>query len=174
MSLSGDSPSIIHIATHGYYFEESQAHRFTYYSSFEGEWIPDNDRSGLILANANSSWLGCGQFGWDDGTLTASEINGIDLSRTKLVVLSACQTGLGENNSEDTYGLMRALKNAGARSIIMSLWEVDDRATTVFMTELYEGIASGDEVHDAFIKAQRKVKKEFVNSAYWAAFVLLD
>ena len=174
-SISGNSPSIMHLATHGYYLGLPEARKFAYFSSYEEDrWIPEDVRCGLILSGANDAWLGKAPAGGNDGTLTAEEINGLDLSNTELVVLSACQTGLGENTSEGTYGLMRAFKNAGVGSIIMSLWEVNDEATILFMTTFYKQLANGKERHIAFNKAQETVKKKYPEARYWAAFVMVD
>lgn len=168
------SPSILHIATHGFYMEEKLAHKYAFYSEYEDKWIPDGLRSGVILSGSNDVWLGKRKSGGNDGTLTADEINGLDLSGTELVVLSACQTGLGEYNAEGTYGLMRAFKNAGAGSIVMSLWEVNDEATTLFMTTFYSRLVSGKDRYEAFLNAQEAVKKKYPSPNCWAAFVMLD
>lgn len=173
-SISGNSPSILHFATHGFYLGLPEARRFAYYSSYEDRWIPEDVRCGLILSGANGAWLGRTPTGGNDGTLTAEEINGLDLSNTELVVLSACQTGLGENTSEGTYGLMRAFKNAGVGAIIMSLWEVNDNATILFMTTFYKQLSAGKERHIAFNKAQETVRRRFPEARYWAAFVMVD
>ena len=173
-SVSGDSPSILHLATHGFYLGFPEARGFAYYSSYGDNWIPEDVRCGLILSGANDAWLGRVAAGGNDGTLTAKEINGLDLSKTELVVLSACQTGLGENTSEGTYGLMRAFKNAGVGAIIMSLWKVNDNATILFMTTFYKQLATGKERHVAFNKAQETVRKKFPEARYWAAFVMVD
>ena len=98
----------------------------------------------------------------------------MDLRGTYLVVLSACETGLGEVSSEGGFGLQRSFKQAGVRSLIMSLWEVNDDATKYIMTELYSNLLSGKDKRAAFLEAKRKCKKEFPEPQYWAAFIMLD
>ena len=100
----------------------------------------------------------------------------MDLRKTDLVVLSACQTALGEITGEGVFGLQRGFKKAGARTIIMSLWPVDDNATLLMMTEFYNNLTSGMSKREAFNAAQNKVKKTkgFENPRYWAAFIMLD
>lgn len=176
--MSGNSPSLLHLATHGFYLSESDAHKLNYYSSRykDNSYIPESDRMGLILSGANDSWTGDSPSRGNDGTLTAREIIGIDMSKTELVVLSACQTGLGEDSHDGTYGFLRAFKNAGVGTLVMSLWKVDDAATQLFMTEFYKFIRKGKDRHTAFKKAQNKVKntKEYKSPRYWAAFIMLD
>lgn len=177
-SLSGHSPSIVHLATHGFYLTNSDAHKLNFYNGRyqEEQFIPATERIGLVLSDANLCWIGEKTSGGDDGTLTAQEIMGMDLSQTELVTLSACQTGLGEDSSDGTYGLQRAFKYAGVRSLIMSLWKVNDDATRLFMTTFYDSLSKGHDRHDAFTKAQKKVRgtKEYKSPYFWAAFVMVD
>ena len=109
-----------------------------------------------------------------DGILRADEIAKLDLSGCRLVVLSACQTGLGEYNSEGVYGLQRAFKLAGAQSILMSLWSVDDKTTAELMTEFYNGLIAGHEPDDALVSAQRSHRQKGYSPDKWASFVLLN
>ena len=132
-------------------------------------------RSGLILSNGGRAWKGEHIPDWiDDGILQADEIAGLDLSGTSLLVLSACQTALGDISSDGVYGLQRAFKNSGVETIIMSLWEVDDKATFEFMTAFYRALTKGRSKHDAFCEAQRQIKKNYEDPYYWAAFIMLD
>jgi CHAT domain-containing protein len=111
----------------------------------------------------------------DDGILKASEIATMDLSKTDLVVLSACQTGQGEITGEGVFGLQRAFKKAGVGTILMSLQEVDDTATEILMTNFYKEYISGKSKHEALRLAQLKViEQRGANPDYWASFILLD
>jgi CHAT domain-containing protein len=115
----------------------------------------------------------------DDGILTAEEVAGLDLSGVELVVLSACDTGVGEIAAgEGVFGLRRAFQIAGARSVIMSLWSVDDLSTRAWMRALYEGrfdrdLPTADAVHEASLALlrDRRSKGLSTHPFYWAAFV---
>ena len=91
-----------------------------------------------------------------------------------MVVLSACETGLGEVSSEGVFGLQRSFKQAGVKTLIMSLWEVSDQATSYMMTEFYSGLLSGKDKRSAFLEAKRKCKEKYPEPQYWAAFIMLD
>ena len=100
-------------------------------------------RSGLLLAGANTALKGLPlPEGVEDGVLTAKEIAGMDLRRLDLVALSACQTGLGEITGDGVFGLQRGFKKAGANTLLMSLWKVDDTATQLLMTQFYKNMLS--------------------------------
>ena len=91
-----------------------------------------------------------------------------------MVVLSACQTGLGEVTSEGVFGLQRGFKKAGAHTIVMSLWKVDDNATKDLMTEFYKNLVNGKSKREAFISAQEFLLKKYQDPRKWAAFVMVD
>jgi tetratricopeptide (TPR) repeat protein len=175
-SLSSKSPDIIHIATHGFYFSGDLSNNKI---TEEGNNFKTNKnplfRSGLIMAGANRAWLGDSPIdGVDDGILTAFEVSNLDLSNTKLVVLSACETGLGDiKGSEGVYGLQRAFKMAGVQYLIVTLWEIRDEVTVEFMNTFYEQWLKGKEIHDAFKLAQVEMRKKY-EANFWAAFVLVD
>lgn len=177
-SMSGRSPSIIHIATHGYYLNEKEAHR----SNRLRFAVNSNDshsyplrRCGLILSGGQHSWLGESlPEGLEDGILTGEEIAGMNLSNTDLVVLSACQTGLGEITRDGVYGLHRAFKAAGVRTIVMSLWEVNDEATELMMTKFYSHLSLGKSKRESFDYAVSAVKAKYDDPEYWAAFIMID
>jgi len=135
-------------------------------------------RSGLALAGANDTLAGRHATGGDDGILTAEEVIGIDLWGTKLVVLSACESGLGDlRGSEGVYGLRRAFALAGAQNLVMSLWQVDDKATSTLIPAMYARFTQGQNPQQALLAAQRDYiaaqRKEghYPHPYYWAAFV---
>jgi CHAT domain-containing protein len=135
-------------------------------------------RSGLLLANANHAWKTGKPAGTDkeDGILTAYEISQLNLQQTELVVLSACETGLGViEGNEGVYGLQRAFKIAGARYLIMSLWKVDDNRTQDLMAVFYENwLDKGLASPEAFEKAKAAMRQKHPNPFYWAGFVLVE
>ena len=133
--------------------------------------------SGLAFAGANRR--GAMRLDEDDGILTAEEVAGLNLNGVQWAVLSACDTGLGEIRAgEGVFGLRRAFQVAGARTVIMSLWPVDDQATRAWMRALYEarfrrGLSTADAVHSASVTVlnERRAKKQGTLPVYWAAFV---
>ncbi len=166
-ALSGKEISTLHIATHGFFLSTDE--------NMSGD--QSLVQSGLLLSGANYAWQNKPiPEGIEDGILTAKEISFMDLRKTDLVVLSACQTALGEITGEGVFGLQRGFKKAGARTIIMSLWPVDDNATLLMMTEFYTNLTKGMTKREAFLAAQNKVKttEGFGNPRYWAAFIMLD
>ena len=131
-------------------------------------------RAGLIFAGANDAWLsGKSPHESEDGILSAYEISNLDLSNTKLVVLSACETGLGELRGNDgVYGLQRAFRMAGVENIIMSLWKVPDEQTQELMELFYSKWFDGQSLRDAFRSAQFTMAEKYP-PFYWAGFVLM-
>ncbi|MBO4243995.1 MAG: CHAT domain-containing protein, partial [Bacteroidales bacterium] len=109
-----------------------------------------------------------------DGILTAKEISRLDFRGLDLVVLSACQSGLGEVTGEGVFGLQRGFKKAGAQTIVMSLWNVNDDATQLLMTEFFKNLTAGHSKREAFVMAQSQVRKKYPHPAMWAAFVMVD
>ena len=117
-------------------------------------------RSGLLFAGANNALTGKKlPHGVDDGILTANEISQLDFRDMDLVVLSACQTGLGEIKGDGVFGLQRGFKKAGAKSIMMSLWKVDDEATRLLMTQFYKNLTSGMSKHESLKQAQKYLRE---------------
>ena len=178
-ALSGKQTPIIHIATHGFFYkdEETKGKAFFETLSMSHNNQPDNSlkRSGLILAGAQKAWLGEPiPDDVEDGILLAEEIATMDLTGTDLVVLSACETGLGEITSEGVFGLQRAFKKAGVQTLIMSLWTVEDEATSLFMREFYKQWLGGKSRHDAFIATQKFMQNKYADPYYWAGFIMLD
>ena len=174
--LSGNSPDILHIATHGFYLDENSQKPFAQnvntYSQKESAMV----LAGLALSGADKAWKGNFEnVNSEDGILTAYEISQLDLSNTKLVVLSACETARGKIFPVDgVFGLQRAFKQAGAGSILMSLWKVDDGVTAIFMEHFYKFLFETNDRHKALKLAQEDVKKKFPDPYYWAAWVMLD
>lgn len=180
-ALSGRSPYVLHLATHGYFIPAPATGKLIK-SQFPGEmdYQPANNsllRSGLIVAGGNTSWqTGKRPPDGDDGILTAEEVARLDLSRTELVVLSACQTGLGDlRTTEGVFGLQRAFKQAGTKRLLISLQNVSDSGTVLFMTEFYKALAHHEEIHDAFAATWKTLQKRFPNqSSRWANFILIE
>ena len=180
-ALDGRSPSILHFATHGFVKENA------------GEDIMRN--TGLVLSYGARAWEGRDiPKGVEDGILTAAEIETLDLSGTDVVVLSACNTALGEVTPEGVWGLQRAFKKAGVNTIIMSLWQVDDEATAVFMGYFYEALMNErkvldkiinvykgdpedafDYTHSALQTAQNRMREhpKYNHPYFWAAFIAI-
>ncbi|MBR7066125.1 MAG: CHAT domain-containing protein [Prevotella sp.] len=210
--LSGNASYVIHIATHGFYWTDSEVRESgmdekLQFLAMYGN-MDDADkamtRSGLLLSGANQALMGLrGIRKSDDGILTAKEISMLDLRNVDLLVLSACQTGLGKITGDGVFGLQRGFKKAGANAILMSLWKVDDKATRILMTHFYNYLMEGIGKHEALRRAQcdlrnmdvevegrnssrraisshakrarqNKVKKLYADPYYWAAFILLD
>jgi CHAT domain-containing protein len=177
-ALSGNSPQVLHIATHGFFLPDPEKKkRENDFSQADNTYSLANDpllRSGLILAGGNYAWNNTPIDGVEDGILTAYEIAQLDLSNTELVVLSACETALGDvKGSEGVFGLQRAFKMAGVKKMIVSLWQVPDKETAELMTAFYSYWLGGKSIEDAFATAQADMKKKYP-PFYWAAFVLVE
>lgn len=174
------SPSLLHIATHGFFLEESQSSGDKVFG-VDVNQANENPllRSGLMLADADQT-MGDAALGTEvntanNGILTAYEVITLDLKNTDLVVLSACETGLGEIKSgEGVYGLQRAFQVAGAQTVIMSLWKVSDEATKQLMTTFYKEWMGGKQKEEAFFAAQKSLRTDFPEPYYWGAFVMLN
>jgi CHAT domain-containing protein/tetratricopeptide (TPR) repeat protein len=180
------SPRILHLATHGFFLQD-QPHDpnqerlgLSGFGEDAGRLsgpLPENPllRAGLALAGANT-WLRGGTLPEDaeDGILTAEDISGLDLLDTELVVLSACETGLGEvRTGEGVYGLQRAFVVAGAKTLVMSLWSVPDEATRELMEEFYRRLLAGEGRADALHAAQQVLRRKYPEPYFWGAFVCL-
>ncbi len=174
---SGKSPSprVLHIATHGFFFPDPNSK-----SDGPSFTIADDPmiRSGLILAGAEHGWKTGKPLRPDmeDGVLTAYEISRMNLRNTELVVLSACKTGLGDiQGNEGVYGLQRAFKIAGARYLLMSLWEAPDKETKEFMESFYtHWLDQGMSIPEAYRAAQAQMRGRYANPYFWAGFVLVE
>lgn len=170
--LTESQTRIIHIATHGYFMNTKD---------------DAMENSGLVFAGVNNLRTEnkyAEKNNLNDGILTAAEIANLNLIGTNLVVMSACQTGLGNISGEGVFGLQRAFKKAGVQSLLMSLWEVDDEATCLLMTSFYKHLTQGFSKRSALRKAQEDVRshtferdgKQYSGNdpKYWAAFIIID
>ena len=183
-SLSGKKINTLHIATHGFYYTPEESDNIGYDFLLPNDQMSAEDkslsRSGLLMSGANHILDGDSiPENVEDGILTAKEIADLDLRGLDLVVLSACQTGLGDiSQGEGVFGLQRGFKKAGANSILMSLWEVEDEATQILMTQFYKNLVSGQSKRQSLQYAQRYLREynagQYDKPEYWAAFILLD
>lgn len=187
-ALSEQKKTLIHLSTHGFYLPQSSSRQET---GSEGILLQGSEgaqtfeeqtlkRSGLLMTGAADFIYGqIDTNNKEDGILTAEEISQMNLQGLDLVVLSACETALGDITGDGVFGLQRGFKKAGAQSILMSLWKVDDEATCLLMTEFYKNwIGEGKTKHDALELAKQAVRshkeKGWDKPEYWAAFILLD
>lgn len=173
------APRLLHIATHGFFLDklsvaEGDERGVTGMASATLNANPLL-RSGLLLAGSGKTISEGRQNNQaEDGVLTAYEALNLDLNQTDMVVLSACETGLGQiQTGEGVYGLQRAFRAAGAQSVLMSLWKVDDTATQQLMTGFYSEWLSKGKKQTAFREAQLKLRKQFSHPYYWGAFVMM-
>ena len=180
------SPRVVHLATHGFFLPDQE-----FKASQPGVAPADASpaavedpmlRSGLYFAAADRTLAGKpSPPGLDNGVLTALEAGNLNLTGTQLVVLSACNTGPGDvKNGEGVFGLRRALEEAGAQSVMMSLWSVPDKETQELMQRFYSKWLAGAEIHQALKDAQLEMREQVKTEHdgkdlpyYWAAFVLV-
>jgi tetratricopeptide (TPR) repeat protein len=178
-----EAKSILHIATHGYAFPEydfndSTISKNSWRYSYRYSTNP-MVRSGLILAGGNWAWTGSDTLtklgAEQNGILTALEVSQLNLKKTKLVVLSACETGLGKiEGSEGTFGLKRGFKLAGVEQMIVSLWSVPDKETMELMTLFYSDLTKTLNPVASFEKAQKEMRNKYpTDPEKWAGFVLV-
>ncbi|MGL1889423.1 MAG: CHAT domain-containing protein [Reichenbachiella sp.] len=170
-----DNPKIFHVATHGFFMPDADL-------SLEDIALNENAaaqnpllKTGLLMAGAgdvlNETKT---NFNINDGILTAYEAMNLNLDQTDLVVLSACETGLGEVKAgEGVYGLQRAFLVAGARTIIMSLFKVSDEATQKLMVKFYSKWLETGDKRKSFIEAKLEIKEEYVDPIFWAPFIMI-
>lgn len=163
MQMNCDAPNIIHLSTHGFYYSPTD-HNLP--SSLHG-YNDAMSLSGLVMSGGSlSSRL---------GLLTADEVAQCNLSNTDIACLASCNSGQGEVTAEGIYGLQRAFKKAGAKAVIMNLWEASDVATQCFMTNFYSDLINGSkDRHKAFQYARDEVRKKYSSPFYWAGFVMVD
>lgn len=169
------NPRVFHVATHGFFKETPKAssldQEYNETAAYENPLL----KTGLLLAGAGDV-LNQTQFNYnvDNGILTAYEAMNLNLDQTDLVVLSACETGLGEVQAgEGVYGLQRAFLVAGARTIVMSLFKVSDEATQQLMVKFYRKWIETGNKRQSFIDAKKEIRNEYRDPIYWGPFVMI-
>jgi tetratricopeptide (TPR) repeat protein len=157
--LSGSKVNLLHVATHG---------TFTNMKNATDAQAMENSK--LAFAGAN-----LGGDAADNGIITATDVSQMDLRQCDMVVLSACETGLGKLGSDGVFGLQRGFKNAGVHTILMSLKNVNDASTAMLMSNFYQNIANGSSKREALLNAQQYLcGKGYKDGKYWASFIILD
>lgn len=183
---------LLHLSTHGFFYPNPEYGDEEVYLDIEQgdvvfrggargvgvqRFVNNNNplmRSGLVLAGANNVWQNDTIEIGEDGVLTAQEVAHIDMRNTELVVMSACETGLGDiKGSEGVYGLQRAFKMAGVKYLVMSLWQVPDKETAEFMTLFYQLMIAEKDIQKAFSMAQKEMRKNY-DPYFWGAFLLIE
>lgn len=174
---SQKAPTLMHIATHGYFLADADL-KGGDALGIDADNARDNPllRSGLLLAGMPSptQQQAPDLQSNDNGILTAYEAMNLSLEGTELIVLSACETGLGDVRAgEGVYGLQRAFLVAGANALVMSLWKVDDAATQQLMTSFYTQWAKTGNKSQAFKQAQLQLMTKYPEPYFWGAFVMM-
>ncbi|HAK89120.1 MAG TPA: hypothetical protein DCP24_08695, partial [Nitrospiraceae bacterium] len=180
--FSAETPKILHLATHGYFLNDeelkgsSETRGITI--KLKEDFLAKDEavnienpmlRSGIVFSGVNASL----KAGRDEGMMSAEKILGLNLKGTDLVVLSACETGVGDvKNGEGVFGLKRAFILSGAKTLVMSLWSVPSAETTELMTDFYTLMSTGKSKADALRQAKLNMMKKKSNPFYWGAFVM--
>ncbi|MCD6202062.1 MAG: CHAT domain-containing protein [Bacteroidales bacterium] len=171
-------PAVLHLSTHGYFLPDvPPAEERIFGIEPRKAMASPLLRSGLLFTGADKTIQNLDSLAnnGDDGILNAYEASMLDLSGTGLVVLSACETGLGEiQNGEGVYGLQRSFQLAGVSSVMISLWQVSDEVTRKLMSLFYTYWLQTGDKQKALILAQRDVKKQYPAPFYWGAFILIN
>lgn len=175
-NLLDKKPDVIHLATHGFFIAKSdEARKVPFFQHYSQAIENSMQRAGIALAGAEDTWTGVQQPDEaNDGILTANEVAQMDLNGTQLVTLSACETALGDYSFEGVFGLPRGFKQAGVKSLLVSLWSVNDKSTSLLMSSFYRYWMQGETKQQAFKHAVNDVRKDYPEPFYWAPFVLLD
>jgi len=170
------SPKIFHVATHGFFTPAQQIEQNAASGQKEATALENPLlRTGLLLTGAGDL-LNKTEFNYneEDGILTAYEAINMNLDNTDLVVLSACETGLGETKvGEGVYGLQRAFMVAGAKTLIMSMFKVDDTATQKLMVNFYTKWLTTGNKRQSFVEAKKELRNEYEDPIYWGAFIMI-
>lgn len=162
-----ESPGILHVASHGYFSDDVVSLKPEARDAFLFH-------SGIVLTGATDNFDGTAITSNNDGIVTAFEVMNLDLSGTSLVVLSACETGLGKiENGEGVFGLQRSFMLAGAENVLISLWKVDDDSTRDLMVRFYTHWSGGRPMHDALRAAQLEQAASRPDPAHWGGFILV-
>jgi CHAT domain-containing protein/Tfp pilus assembly protein PilF len=178
-----NAPRILHIATHGYFAPDPKEDRNKIQQDLLGKTnryqSSDNPllRSGLMMAGSNASWKGSANLAAEvDGILTAQEVSNLNLLNTQLVVLSACETGLGDiKGREGVFGLQRAFRLAGAEYLLLSLWRIPDEETSEYMQLFYSELLKQNDITKAYKSTQGFMRKKYPNTPIkWAGMVLVE
>jgi len=178
--IEKEQPSIVHLATHGFFFKKLKIIPPTQELNTLEKKIKYSKksllRSGIVLAGVNSPWLSSTDIiGSNDGIITALELTNLDLSFVELVVLSACETGKGDVlDGEGIYGLQRALKIAGVHYLLISLWKIPDEKTAELMKFFYQNLVNGENPENALFKAKMKMKSIYSSPFDWSGFVIFS
>lgn len=187
LGLSGKIVDILHLSTHGMYVPVGDSITHEQFNGFiisdKSTNIAEEDQSlthSFLVMSGGNKFLHDNnkQKQIDDGILTALEVSHLDFSNLDLVVLSACQTALGNIEPEGVYGLQRGFKKAGAHTILMSLDKVDDEATKILMVDFYKNLMSGKTKQQSLKDAQKHLRQvdngKYDKPEYWALFIMLD
>lgn len=175
--MDGTSPDILLISTHGFFYNDPRKAREVPYLQQRQNVLNSMTATGLILADGERAWQGERLDDDADNVLSAAEVASMNLTNTRLAVLSACETGLGTSNNEGVYGLQRGFKQAGVRSLCASLWSVNDRSTSDFMQSFFRyWLVDKKEgaMQRAMIRAMKEQRERTPSPYYWAPFVLYD
>lgn len=189
-NLSGQSHGIIHLATHGMYINpegvatKRNEYNFDFLESLAS--LDDPVKEDVVLTHSFLVMSGGNKLiarksvpdKNNDGILTSKEISQLDFHGLDLVVLSACESALGDIDNGGVYGLQRGFKKAGAHTILMSLDKVDDETTKILMVEFYRNLMDGKSKLQSLREAQQYLRKidngKYDDPKYWASFIMLD
>lgn len=174
--------NIIHIATHGFAYDSIDRRELPDSAVYKPVYTFSENplvRCGLLFSGANISWSGINytfkNSSFDDGILTGYELEQTNLSDVDMIVLSACNTANGQITSyEGVFGLKRAISSSGAKSAVLTLWQIDDKFTQEFMIHFYSELVKSDDISTTFAKCQRYFRLKYpLDSRKWGAFIYL-